>query len=448
MHVKQFFDDGLAHGSYAIVSEGEVALVDPGRDPKPYEDYAKEHKANITAVFETHPHADFASSHMEFYHKHGATIYVNPKMQVEYPHKPLNDRTQVQIGNVSIEALFTPGHSPDHNTYLLRDENGQSHAVFTGDSLFVGDIGRPDLREGAGKIQAQREQLANQMYETMRTVFRRLPDEVMVYPAHGKGSLCGKNMSSETYSTIGKEKERNWALQVDDKDTFVNSLLEGQPYVPQYFPFDVAINAEGVKSLEESLKQVPQLTEGDKLDDASLIVDARSSAIFKQGHYAKALNIPDGGKFETWLGSLVSPEEHFYLLAQNEDQLDAVLYKAAKIGYEKLIKGTMVVSENLPVQSDEANPSDIFENPDHYTIIDVRDTNEIDQGKIFSNAINIPLNELRDKANEVKSDKPIAVHCAGGYRSGIGASILESQLPNAEIHDISERIKEIQEAVQ
>lgn len=448
MHVKQFFDDGLAHGSYAIVSEGEVALVDPGRDPKPYEDYAKEHNADIVAVFETHPHADFASSHMEFYQKHGATIYVNPKMQVEYPHTPLNDREQVQIGNISLEALFTPGHSPDHNTYLLRDENGQSHAVFTGDSLFVGDIGRPDLREGAGKIQAQREQLASQMYETMRSVFRRLPDEVMVYPAHGKGSLCGKNMSSETYSTIGKEKERNWALQVDDRDTFVKSLLEGQPYVPLYFPFDVSINAEGVKSLQESLNQVPRLSENEKLDDNTLIVDARSSAIFKQGHYAKALSIPDGGKFETWLGSLVSPEEHFYLLAQNEDQLEAVLYKAAKIGYEKLIKGARVVSENLPVQSDEANPSDIFENPSAYNIIDVRDTTEFEQGKVFSNAINIPLNELRSKANELHSDKPIAVHCAGGYRSGIGASILESQLPNAEIHDISERIKEIQEAVQ
>ena len=448
MHVKQFFDDGLAHGSYAIVSEGEVALVDPGRDPKPYEDYANEHNADIVAVFETHPHADFASSHMEFYQKHGATIYVNPKMQVEYPHTPLNDREKVQIGNISLEALFTPGHSPDHNTYLLRDENGQSHAVFTGDSLFVGDIGRPDLREGAGKIQAQREQLASQMYETMRSVFRRLPDEVMVYPAHGKGSLCGKNMSSETYSTIGKEKERNWALQVDDRDTFVNSLLEGQPYVPLYFPFDVSINAEGVKSLQESLNQVPRLSENEKLDDNTLIVDARSSAIFKQGHNAKALSIPDGGKFETWLGSLVSPEEHFYLLAQNEDQLEAVLYKAAKIGYEKLIKGARVVSENLPVQSDEANPSDIFENPSAYNIIDVRDTTEFEQGKVFSNAINIPLNELRSKANELHSDKPIAVHCAGGYRSGIGASILESQLPNAEIHDISERIKEIQEAVQ
>lgn len=448
MYVKQFFDDGLAHGSYAIVSEGEVALIDPGRDPKPYEDYAKEHNANIKAVFETHPHADFASSHMEFYQKHGATIYVNPKMQVEYPHKPLNDKEQVQIGNVSLEALFTPGHSPDHNTYLLRDENGQSHAVFTGDSLFVGDIGRPDLREGAGKIQAQREQLANQMYETMRSVFRRLPDEVMVYPAHGKGSLCGKNMSSETYSTIGKEKERNWALQVDDKDTFVNSLLEGQPYVPQYFPFDVSINAEGVKSLEESLSEVPRLSENQELDNNTLIVDARSSAIFKQGHYANALNIPDGGKFETWLGSLVSPEEHFYLLAQNQDQLEAVLYKAAKIGYEKLIKGAMVSPKNLPVQSDEANPTDIFKNPTNYTIIDVRDTSEFEQGKVFSNAVNIPLNELRNKANEVDINKPIAVHCAGGYRSGIGASILESQLPKAEIHDISESIKEIQEIVQ
>ncbi len=447
MHVKQFFDDGLAHGSYAILSDGQVALVDPGRDPKPYEDYAREQNADIVAVFETHPHADFASSHMEFYNRHGAQIYVNPKMQVEYPHIPLNDREQVKIGQVSIEALFTPGHSPDHNTYLLRDENGKAHAVFTGDSLFVGDIGRPDLREGAGKIQAQREQLAKQMYETMRTVFRKLPDEVMVYPAHGKGSLCGKNMSSETYSTIGKERERNWALQVDDEDRFVNALLEGQPYIPKYFPYDVSINAAGVKNLEESLKQVPRLSPDAQLDHEALIVDARSAALFKQGHYANAISIPDGNKFETWLGSLVSPDEHFYLMAQDQDQLEAVLYKAAKIGYEKLVKGALVAPNNLPEQSDEANPDEIFENPSDFTIVDVRDAGEVAEQKVFSNALNIPLNELRSKAHEVPTEKPIAVHCAGGYRSGIGASILESALPNAEIHDISERIKEMQAAL-
>jgi glyoxylase-like metal-dependent hydrolase (beta-lactamase superfamily II) len=160
MHVKQFFDDGLAHGSYAILSDDQVALVDPGRDPRPYESFAEENNARIVAIFETHPHADFASSHMEFYRKYGLPIYVNPKMQVDYPHQPLDDGETVPVGSVTLKALFTPGHSPDHNTYLLQDEAGNPSAVFTGDSLFVGDIGRPDLREGAGKIQQQREELA------------------------------------------------------------------------------------------------------------------------------------------------------------------------------------------------------------------------------------------------------------------------------------------------
>lgn len=444
MYVKQFFDDGLAHGSYAILSDNQIALVDPGRDPKPYERFAEENDARIVAIFETHPHADFASSHMEFYNKHGSSIYVNPKMNVEYPHTPLEDGEQVKIGRVTIEAVFTPGHSPDHNTYLLKEELGNQHAVFTGDSLFVGDIGRPDLREGAGKIQAQREKLAKQMYQTMRNVFRKLPDEVMVYPAHGKGSLCGKNMSSETFSTIGKEKERNWALQETDEESFVNSLLEGQPYIPKYFPYEVAANASGLQNLEESLKEVPRLDSDAELEADTLIVDTRSSAIYKQGHSKNAINIPDGNKFETWLGSLISPDERFYLMAQDEAQLEELLYKTAKIGYERLIKGALVAPDKLPIKSDEANPERIFENPESYHIIDVRDENEVEAGKVFNNAVNIPLNQLRENAEFISAEKPIAVHCAGGYRSGIGASILEGILPNAEVHDISERIKDIQ----
>lgn len=448
MHVKQFFDDGLAHGSYAILSDDQVALVDPGRDPRPYESFAEENNARIVAIFETHPHADFASSHMEFYRKYGLPIYVNPKMQVDYPHQPLDDGETVPVGRVTLKALFTPGHSPDHNTYLLQDEAGNPSAVFTGDSLFVGDIGRPDLREGAGKIQQQREELAQQMYQTMRNVFRKLPDEVMVYPAHGKGSLCGKNMSSETYSTIGKERERNWALQVDDEQTFVNSLLEGQPYIPKYFPYEVAANAAGLKGLAESLKAIPRLDPDTELESDTLIVDTRSSALYKQGHHPNAISIPDGSKFETWLGSLISPEESFYLVAQDEEQLETVLYKAAKIGYEQLIKGALLAPDHLPETSDQANPDNVFEHPESYTIIDVRDEQEVAAGKVFDNAVNIPLNQLRDKASEVNADKPIAVHCAGGYRSGIGASILEGALPDAEIHDISERIRDIQKDMQ
>lgn len=447
MNVQQFFDDGLAHASYAILSKNEVAVVDPARDPKPYEDFAKANDAKIVAVFETHPHADFASSHMELNERHGATIYVNPKMQVEYPHTAIDDGESIKFGEVAIQALFTPGHSPDHNTYLLIDRNGNHHAVFTGDSLFVGDIGRPDLREGAGKIQAQREELAQKMFTTMKDVFRELPDEVMVYPAHGKGSLCGKNMSSETYSTIGKEKERNWALKVDNEKDFVEALLEGQPYVPKYFAHDVAINASGVKSLNEGIKQVPRLNNEGELDDQTLIIDARQAKKFKKGHQPNAINIPDDTKFETWIGSLIEPDEKFYLVSDNQDNLEQVIYKAAKIGYEQLIKGAAVVDENQPFQSDEPNPDDIHNQPEKYTIIDVRNQSEVQSEPVFKNSLNIPLHELREKWNDVPQNKPIAVHCAGGYRSAIGASILKNHLPKAEIHDISESIKEIKAAL-
>ncbi len=447
MNVQQFFDDGLAHASYAILSDNEVAVVDPARDPKPYEDFAEANDAKIVAVFETHPHADFASSHMELHERHGATIYVNPKMQVEYPHQAIDDGESVQFGEVKMQALFTPGHSPDHNTYLLTDRNGNPHAVFTGDSLFVGDIGRPDLREGAGKIQAQREELAKKMFTTMKEVFQELPDEVMVYPAHGKGSLCGKNMSSETYSTIGKEKERNWALKVNNEQDFVEALLEGQPYVPKYFAYDVAINASGVKSLEEGIKQVPRLSTENEIDGQTLVIDARQAKKFKKGHLPNAINIPDDTKFETWIGSLIDPNENFYLVSDNKENLEQVIYKAAKIGYEQLIKGAAVIDENQPLESDEPNPDDIHNHPEKYTIIDVRNKSEVESEPVFNNSLNIPLHELREKWNDVPQSKPIAVHCAGGYRSAIGASILKNHIPEAEIHDVSESIKEIKAAL-
>ncbi|MGD1891754.1 MAG: MBL fold metallo-hydrolase [Cyclobacteriaceae bacterium] len=191
MKVKQFYDEALAHGSYAIVSNKEVALVDPGRDPQPYLDFAQENDAKIVAVFETHPHADFVSSHLEFYQKHGAKIYINSKVGVSYRHEEMNDGAEVKIGNITLRALFTPGHSPDHNTYMLLDEAGNPHSVYTGDSLFVGDVGRPDLREGAGHLRAEREELARQMYYTINDVFKNIEDGVVVYPAHGAGSLCG-----------------------------------------------------------------------------------------------------------------------------------------------------------------------------------------------------------------------------------------------------------------
>ena len=445
MEVKQFYDQALAHGSYAIISDGQVALVDPGRDPQPYLDFAKEHNGEIMAVFETHPHADFVSSHLEFHKKYGATIYINSEVGVSYPHQVMDDGDEVKIGHVTMKALFTPGHSPDHNSYLLLDEQGTPHSVYTGDSLFVGDVGRPDLREGAGHLRAKRKELAHQMYHTVNTIFKEMEDKVVVYPAHGAGSLCGKNMGPETSSTIGKEKEQNWAFQIADEEKFVETLLEDQPFIPQYFPFDVEVNRDGATFFEESIRDIPQVAQ-QAIESELPVVDVRSQETFKGGHIQGALNIQEGEKFETWLGAIVAPEQPFYLVVEDEAQRDRILRRAAKIGYEKYIKGAMIASGTFEETSETLDLDHFKQHPEEYTIVDVRNTSEAKGNLLFDHAINIPLAELPNRTSDVSTDKPVVVHCAGGYRSAAGSSILEAALPDAQVFDLSEAVKEFQES--
>ena len=440
MHVEQFYDKALAHASYAILSQGVMALVDPGRDPQPYLDFAKKHQAEIISVFETHPHADFVSSHLEFHEKYGATIFINSKVGVSYPHEVLDHGDEVGFGAGKIRALFTPGHSPDHNSYLLINESGQSQAVFTGDSLFIGDVGRPDLREGAGNIQMQRDGLARQMFETIQGIFKPLADDVMVYPAHGAGSLCGKNMSDETFSTMGTQKTDNWAFQIKNEADFVKALLEDQPFVPQYFPFDVEVNRQGADAMAESMQNVTVLDQDAPLEKGILIVDTRNQEQYKNGHIKGAINIMEGGKFETWLGTLVNPEQPFYLIAGNSEELESVIHKAAKIGYEKNIKGAQIGADKYEISSPILSLEDLKANPENYLVLDIRNASEVKTGNIFDQAINIPLPELMERAQEVPSDKPIVVHCAGGYRSAAGSSIMQAALPEATVYDLSEAV--------
>lgn len=443
MHIHQFYDEGLAHASYAIIDSGKMALVDPARDPQPYIAFAKEHGADIVAVFETHPHADFASSHLEFHKMTGAVVYVHPDMGVSYPHVALKDKETVELGKLKIQALHTPGHSPDHHSYLLHDEHGKPHAIFTGDSLFIGDVGRPDLREDAGKFNLTRSELAGKMYETMQTVFKPLPDHVTVYPAHGAGSLCGKNMSDETVSTIGEQRQTNWAFSETDKTAFVEELLSGQPNVPKYFPFSVEENRRGVAAYRSSLEKVARVQREDDLQKDILIVDTRPADQYKAGHLSNSINIPDGGKFETWLGTLLAPGTAFYLVAGSQEGLRTVMEKAAKISYEQFIKGVYLLTEapaNGHIQS--ADLEKVKSNPEAYTILDVRSPKEHEQEPAFESSINVPLDQLLDKAGQVGNGKPIAVHCAGGYRSAIAASILERAQEN-EVLDIGDNIKKI-----
>ena len=323
----------------------------------------------------------------------------------------------------------------------MLSREGRDVAVFTGDTLFIGDVGRPDLREKAGNLQARREELAAQLYHSTRTKLMPLADDVLVYPAHGAGSLCGKALSGANSSTIGAEKAGNPMLRPLSEADFVAELLADQPFIPKYFGYNVALNKAGAPALAPSLAQVPRLAAGTALPPTALVVDTRPEADFKAGHIEGALNIQQGGKFETWLGSIVGPEERFYLLAADEATLESVIQKAAKIGYEPLIAGALVgtpaTSGRLPKLDVEA----FREQPENYTIVDIRNPSEHVHEPLFAEAINIPLPELRERVGEIPTEKPVVVHCAGGYRSAAGSSIVAPALPHTLVFDLSEAVK-------
>ncbi len=443
MNIKHFYDEALAQGSFAVESEGKVALIDPSRDIQPYTDFAQQHDAEIVAVFETHPHADFISSHLEIHRKYGAEIYVNEKAGVSYDFKHIGHRDEVKIGKLTFKALFTPGHSPDHNSYLLLDEHGKEKAVFTGDSLFVGDVGRPDLREGAGNIQVSRKELAGMMYDTVNEVFADLADETIVYPAHGPGSLCGKNMSSDLSSTIANEKSNNWAFRIKDKNKFIDAFLEGQSFIPKYFPNSVEVNRKGAIALENAVKNANK-KEGAEIPVGAIVIDTRSKETFNKAHIKGAINIQnkEADKFETWLGSIVGPSEKYYLVAEDQQELEFAIYRAAKIGYESNLVAGVINPKGEIVTDALVNIDDFKNNPDAYTIIDIRNESEVAEGKFFESAKNIPLPELRERVAEVDTQKPVLVHCAGGYRSSAGYSIIKSLLPNAKVYDLSDAVND------
>ncbi|WP_317174912.1 MBL fold metallo-hydrolase [Pararhodonellum marinum] len=440
-NIKQFEDKGLAHFSYAVWNEDHMILVDPGRDPKDYYDFASETGAKIIGVIETHPHADFVSSHLEIHHQTDATLYTSSLSGVDYPHQAFDEGDEIMLGDkVSFKALHTPGHSPDSISVVL-EADGHPVAVFTGDTLFIGDVGRPDLREKAGKLQEKRESLARAMYKSTREKLMTLPDEVLVYPAHGAGSLCGKSLSDAQSSTIGAEKRNNYALQDMDEQAFVKLILADQPFVPKYFPFDVELNRKGAPAYATGVENVPLLETNFHTETGDLLIDGRPADQFKKSHRKGAINLQDGEKFETWLGSIIGPEETFYLLAENRISLYTLIKKAAKIGYEGHIKGAFIYD----LEEDEAfeafDQKAFDQNKAQFRVVDVRNKSEV-KGKTFEETVNIPLHELRERIHEIKGEKPIVVHCAGGYRSAAGSSIIKKLLDDRKVLDMSEKIKE------
>jgi glyoxylase-like metal-dependent hydrolase (beta-lactamase superfamily II)/rhodanese-related sulfurtransferase len=448
MEIKQFEDKNLAHYSYAVISNGEMALIDPARNPQPYYDFAKQHNAKITTVIETHPHADFVSSHLEIHNTTDATIYVSKLLGAEYPHQTFDEGDAIVLGSITLKALNTPGHSPDSISIVSIDESGNQQAVFTGDTLFIGDCGRPDLREQAGAITAAREELAKQMFQSLRNKLMTLPNNVLVYPAHGAGSLCGKGLSEQNSSTIGAEKISNWSLQNISEEEFVKELLADQPFIPKYFPFDVGVNKKGADSFAKSISKVQQRESvtcagcANSLNPDVLIIDTRPQEQFKKAHLRNAINLMNDTKFETWLGSIVNPDEQFYLISENETILSELIERTAKIGYEKQISLAFVMDYgNTSTQLFDSE--ELKTNQDAFTIIDIRNHSEVKTNKIFANAIHIPLHELRERTNEIPLSKPIVVHCAGGYRSAAGSSIIKSKFTGtSQVFDLSEAVKQ------
>lgn len=443
MTIHQFDDRNLAHFSYAIVSDGEMAVIDPARNPQPYYDFAIAQKATIKAIIETHPHADFISSHLEIHKTTGATIYVSKLLGAEYEHKTFDEGDVVSIGRVKLKALNTPGHSPDSISVVLYDESGKEHTVFSGDTLFIGDCGRPDLRESAGAITAAREQLARSMYHSLRDKYLPLPSNVQLFPAHGAGSLCGKGLSKANVSSIGAEKIGNWSLGQMSEAEFVGQLLADQPFVPKYFPYAVGINKKGASPFRDSIRSVKRQPVPENTNSA--VIDARPGHLFSKGHRKGSINLVRDNKFETWLGSIVSPGEDFYLVAESDEALNELIERTAKVGYEPQIAGA-AIAESGPLTMDPFDAELLRKAEDAFTIVDVRNPSEVKANKIFKKAIHIPLYELRERVKEIPLDKPIVVHCAGGNRSAAGSTIVRSAMHGSvPVFDLKDAIKTFKE---
>ncbi|EDM36136.1 Rhodanese-like protein [Pedobacter sp. BAL39] len=441
MIIEQFEDKYLSHYSYAILSNSEkkVILIDPARNPQPYYDFAAKHGATIVGVIETHPHADFVSSHLEIHMTTSAKIYSHTLTGVSYPQTPFDEGAEIVLGELKLKSIHTPGHSPDSICIIL-EQNGNDKAVFTGDTLFIGDCGRPDLRESVGNLTAKRDELAAQMYYSLREKLMALEDEVLVYPAHGSGSLCGRALSHDNLSTIGRERIMNWALQPMDEAQFVKELNTDQPFVPKYFGFDVELNRIGASEYEDQLDKISVMQQPPELDPEVLIVDTRPEKEFKKGHLPNSVNIMNGMKFETWLGSVVNPGERFYLAASTPEELDELISRSASIGYEAYIQAAFVAIKG-PAKILEMPLLQFRYHPDDFTIVDVRNETEVRDNPIFSDVLHIPLAALRERIGEIPLTKPVAIHCAGGYRSAAGSSIVNALVGNQiQVYDFGESI--------
>jgi hydroxyacylglutathione hydrolase len=437
MFIKQLYTGCLSEAAYFIESNGEAAVIDPLRDIDTYLELARERNATIKYIFETHFHADFVSGHLDLQKATNAPIVYGPKTETSFPIHLAKDGEVFNIGNISMEVLHTPGHTLESSSYLLKDEAGKPHAVFTGDALFVGDVGRPDLSSG----DLTKEELASIMYDSLQNKIIPLPDDVIIYPAHGPGSSCGKNLGPSTHSTIGDEKRNNYALQPQTREDFIKSVTAGLEAPPQYFPVNARINKEGYDSLDEILQLglttlSPRVFAEAMNDGETIVVDTRAPVVFTKEFVPGSINIGLDGRFAEWAGSLLPFNKPLLLVADEGKEKESIV-RLARVGFANF-KG--VLAGGLEAWKDAGQPIDMVIDveadelamdlpfDDNLVVVDVRREAEFGDGHVRG-AINIPLNELTDPASMsgIEDQHNVYVHCASGYRSVVAASLLKRE---------------------
>ena len=434
MKIEQIYTACLSQGSYYISSENEAIIIDPLRETQQYIDKANKDKAKIKYVFETHFHADFVSGHIDLARKTGAKIVYGPNADTDYPVYNAKDSEIFSVGKISIKVLHTPGHTPESTCYLLTDENGKNNAIFTGDTLFIGDVGRPDL---ATSSNITSEDLAGILFDSLRNKIMPLDDEIIVYPAHGAGSSCGKNLSKETFSTLGIQKKTNYALREDmTKKEFVKELLDGMPLPPKYFKDNAMMNKLGYNSFEDVIEQGNKSLEIDEfknflLNPEIILLDVRHQKDFMNKHIPNSIFIGLNGSFAPWVGSIIEDTNKKILLITPEGKEVETLTRLSRVGFDSclgFLNGGINEWENQgnPISSIETIKSKDFVDIlklNKINILDVRSKSEFDN-KHIEGAINFPLNSLQEMSKEIKYEDKLYVHCAGGYRSVIAISIL------------------------
>ncbi|MDF2186986.1 MBL fold metallo-hydrolase [Paraflavitalea sp. CAU 1676] len=437
MFIKQLYTGCLSESAYYIESKGEAAIIDPLRDIAAYLELAKERNATIKYIFETHFHADFVSGHLDLQKATGAPIVYGPSTETNFPIHLAKDGEEFELGDLTIGVIHTPGHTLESTCYLLRDENKAPYALFTGDTLFVGDVGRPDLSSG----NLSKEALASMLFDSLQQKVATLPDSVIVYPAHGAGSSCGKNLGPETHSTIGEQKQTNYALQPQSREDFIKAVTDGLGLPPQYFPINARINKEGYESLEGIMQQgLTPLTVADfkalAQNEDVIVLDTRNAAAFTEQFVPGSIFIGLEGRFAEWAGSLLPFDKPIILVTEAGQEEESVV-RLARVGFSQMkgylhggVEAWKAAGEQIDliidVEADELAMDLPFDN--NLVVVDVRRETEFADGHV-AGAVNIPLNEMTDPGTmaNITETQNLYVHCAGGYRSVIAASMLKRQ---------------------